>query len=79
VVRTEIARWGNSLAVRLPKQVLEQAGLSEGVPVELVVESGTVVLRPAKPRYDIDKLIAGITPENLPESFDDAPVGRELL
>ncbi len=78
-MRTEIARWGNSLAVRLPKQVLEQAGLSEGVPVELVVESGTVVLRPAKPRYDINKLIAGITPENLPESFDDAPMGRELL
>ena len=78
-MRTEIARWGNSLAVRLPKQVLEQAGLAEGVAVELVVESGTVVLRPTKPRYSIDQLIAGITPENLPESFDDAPVGRELL
>lgn len=78
-MRTEIARWGNSLAVRLPKQVLEQAGLSEGVPVELVVESGTVILRPTRRRYDIDKLVAGITPENLPESFDDAPVGRELL
>jgi len=78
-VRTEISRWGNSLAVRLPKQVLEQAGLSEGAPVELAVEAGTVILRPAKPRYDIDKLIAGITPENLPESSDDAPMGRELL
>jgi antitoxin MazE len=78
-MRTEIARWGNSLAVRLPKQVLEQAGLAEGAAVELVVESGTVVLRPTKPRYSIDKLIADITPENLPESFDDALVGRELL
>ena len=78
-MRTEIARWGNSLAVRLPKQVLEQAGLAEGVAVELVVESGTVVLRPTRPRHSIDQLIAGITPENLPESFDDAPVGRELL
>ena len=78
-MRTEIARWGNSLAVRLPKQVLEQAGLAEGAAVELVVEAGTVVLRPTKPRYSIDKLIAGITPENLPESFDNAPAGRELL
>jgi hypothetical protein len=55
--------------VRLPKQVLEQAGLSEGVPVELVVEAGTVVLRPAKPHYDIATLVASITPENLPESL----------
>ncbi|QQP91236.1 AbrB/MazE/SpoVT family DNA-binding domain-containing protein [Skermanella sp. TT6] len=78
-MRTEVSRWGNSLAVRLPKQVLEQAGLSEGAAVELVVEAGTVILHPAKPRYDLEELIAGITPENLPESFDDAPVGRELL
>ncbi|UEM01862.1 AbrB/MazE/SpoVT family DNA-binding domain-containing protein [Skermanella rosea] len=76
-MRTEVVRWGDSLAVRLPKQVLEQAGLREGVAVEVVVESGTVILQPAKPRYGLDELIAGITSENLPEGFDDAPVGRE--
>ena len=76
-MRTEVVRWGDSLAVRLPKQVLEQAGLYEGAAVELVVESGTVILRPAKLRFGLNGLIAGITPESLPESFDDAPVGRE--
>jgi len=79
VIRTEIARWGNSLAVRLPKQVLEQAGPAEGAAVELAVESGTVVLGPIRRRQSTDQLIAGITPESLPENFDDAPVGRELL
>jgi antitoxin MazE len=59
--------------------MLEQAGLAEGVAVELSVESGTVVPRPSRPRCSIETLIAGITPENLPESFDDTPVGRELL
>ena len=39
-----------------------------------------LVVRPALPRYSLDELLAGITPENLPdESFDDAPRGQELL
>jgi antitoxin MazE len=78
-MRTEIAKWGNSLAVRLPKQIIEQAGLAEGAAVELEVEAGTVVLRPARPRYTIDELLAGITAENQHESFDDGPVGHELI
>ncbi|UEM07560.1 AbrB/MazE/SpoVT family DNA-binding domain-containing protein (plasmid) [Skermanella rosea] len=78
-MRTEIAKWGNSLAVRLPKRIIEQAGLTEGAAIELAVESGAVVLRPARPRYTIDELLAGMTPENQHESFDDGPVGHELI
>jgi antitoxin MazE len=48
-MRTEIARWGNSLAVRLPKQVLEQAGLAEGVAVELVVDPARSFFAPPSP------------------------------
>jgi len=78
-MRTEIAKWGNSLAVRLPKQIIEQAGLTEGAAVELDVASGAVILRPTRPHYTIDELLAGITPENQHESFDDGPVGHELI
>ena len=79
-MRTEVARWGNSLAVRLPRQVLEQTGIAEGTAVDLDVEDGRVVIRPAVPRYGLDELLAGITPENLPDDcFDDRPRGRELL
>ena len=79
-MRTEVARWGNSLAVRLPRQVLEQTNIIEGTAVDLDVEDGHVVIRPAVPRYALDDLLAGITADNLPdESFDDPPRGRELL
>ena len=79
-MRTEIARWGNSLAVRLPRPMADQMSITEGTPVELEVEDGRLVIRPAAPRYELDELLAGITPDNLPdESFDDMPRGWELL
>lgn len=79
-MRTEVARWGNSLALRLPRPLADQAGIAEGCPVEISVEAGVLVIRPTVPRYSLDELLAGITPDNLPdESFDDAPRGQELL
>lgn len=79
-MRTEIARWGNSLAVRLPRPLADRLSITEGTPVELEVEAGRLVIRAAAARYELDELLAGITPDNLPnESFDDMPCGRELL
>ncbi|MBF0373577.1 MAG: AbrB/MazE/SpoVT family DNA-binding domain-containing protein [Alphaproteobacteria bacterium] len=78
-MRTQIARWGNSLAVRLPRQVADDAGLTEGATVDLDVADGVVRVIPARRVYTLDELLAGITPDNIPESFDDGPKGRELL
>ncbi len=79
-MRTEVARWGNSLAVRLPRQVLEQAHITEGTAVDLDVEDGRVVISPATPRYDLADLLAGITADNLPDDcFDDPARGQEAL
>lgn len=79
-MRTEIARWGNSLALRPPRPIADQAGITEGTAVEIDVENDQIIVRPAQPRYSLDELLAGITPDNLPdESFDDAPRGQELL
>ncbi len=53
--------------------------LVEGRSVELLVEEDRLVVRP-RGRYRLDDLLAGITPENLPDtSFDDRPVGEEAL
>lgn len=78
-MRTQISRWGNSLAVRLPKQVTDSIGLGEGAPVEIDVVDGVVTVAPAKPVYRLAELLARITPDNIPDSFDDFPRGGELL
>jgi len=79
-MRTQLARWGNSLAVRLPRPVADAAGLREGATVELEVVDGVIRLVPSRPSFTLEELLAGITPENLPdESFDDRPRGQEAL
>jgi antitoxin MazE len=78
-MRAKIQKWGNSLALRIPKAVAEIAGFSEGHEVELVVEEGRVVVKPVrKRRYTLDELVAGITEENRHEEIDTGPsVGNE--
>jgi antitoxin MazE len=78
-MQTHIARWGNSLALRIPKPVADRLGLGEGGVVELSVDDGQLVVRPRPAEPRLDELLAAITAENLPAGFDDAPVGREAL
>jgi antitoxin MazE len=77
-MRTEIAKWGNSLAVRLPKSIAADMGLSEGVPVELSIDAGKLVVAPARPKYRLADLLAQIIPENRHDEVDwGAPKGTE--
>jgi len=65
MMQVHLAEWGNSLAVRLPKNVLEAARLRVGDCLDLRLEScGELVLRPAKRRYELKELLAGVTPAN---------------
>jgi antitoxin MazE len=64
-VDTQIAKWGNSLAVRIPRAIVEQARLAEGDRLSLgLTKDGSVLMRPAKRRYRLSELVSGITTEN---------------
>ena len=62
-MKTHIGRWGNSLAVRIPRAYADQAGLSEGTAVEFAAEGQSLVLR--RRRYRLDSLLKQVTPENM--------------
>ena len=49
-MKLQLARWGNSLAVRLPASCVRAAGLRQGDSVEAeIAEGGKITLTPAKP------------------------------
>ncbi len=56
-MRNQISKWGNSLALRLPKSVAADAQLREGTAVELRVVDGALVVRPARPKYRLSDLL----------------------
>jgi antitoxin MazE len=79
-MQVQVARWGNSLGVRIPKQIAERAGLREGARVELEAETDRVVITRARPRYQLAELLEGMTPQPMREAFDWGPnQGREVV
>lgn len=75
---TQVAKWGNSLGLRLPKAVAQEAEIGDGDTVDVSVQNGAIVIRPAKARYSLDELVARITPKNRhPETDWGKPAGRE--
>ncbi len=78
-MRTKIRKWGNSLAVRIPKSCVQEAELAYGVSVDLSVADGKIIIAPrVEPEYRLNDLLKKVTEDNLhPEVDSGASVGRE--
>ena len=65
VMKTRIQKWGNSLALRIPKPFAEEANLTEDSPVDVSVRNGKLVVVPVvEPEMTLDDLVKRITPRN---------------
>ncbi|MCY4062230.1 MAG: AbrB/MazE/SpoVT family DNA-binding domain-containing protein [Chloroflexi bacterium] len=75
-----VSKWGNSRALRIPKELALESGLDFGSKVELILERGELRIVPVKePRYTLEELVAQITPENRHGEVDIGPaVGKEV-
>lgn len=73
-------KWGNSLAVRLPKNVAEECGITVDSAVEVLKEDNVIVIKPVKRKLSLESLLAQVTKENLhSEVLTGKPLGKELL
>ena len=66
------------MGLRIPKDIAGRLGISEGARVEVEAEGDRLVIRVSRPRYRLDELLAGATPEAMRDAFDWGPdAGRE--
>ena len=79
-MQTTIQKWGNSLAVRIPKAFVKEAHVAYGTPVNLSVDDGKIVIDPRTgPEYRLDDLLKGVTKRNLHAEVETGDaVGREV-
>ncbi len=64
-MKTTIQRWGNSLAVRIPKTLAQETALDEGDEVDIRADDERIVVeRPAPKHYRLNDLLAGVTKAN---------------
>jgi antitoxin MazE len=77
-----IARWGNSLALRIPARLAREIDLREGCAVKFAIENDKLVVAPAgepTPTYELAELVAAITPDNQHEDVSTgSAVGPEF-
>jgi len=78
-MKAKLQKWGNSLAVRIPKAVALKTNLTEGSHVQISSKKGQIVIEPASKSYDLKKLLAKIKPDNLhSETETGDAVGNEV-
>jgi len=79
-MQTKIQKWGNSMAVRIPKAFVKEAHVAYGTTVDLSVDNGKIVIAPqASPEYALDDLLRGVNTHNLhAEAEGGGAVGREV-
>jgi len=79
-MKSRIKKWGNSLALRIPKSFAAEAELKQDSPVEVsVVDGKLVVAAIARPGLTLERLLAGVSKDNLHGEVDTGPaVGNEV-
>jgi antitoxin MazE len=77
-MKTKVQKWGNSLAVRIPKTFADMLNFEHNTEVEVVVENDEVIIRPVK-RYSLEQLLAEVSDENLHSEVETGTaVGNEI-
>jgi antitoxin MazE len=78
-MQTKVQKWGNSLALRIPRSFAAEAQVEEGSTVDVSVENGSLRVRPIRARrYILRELLKGVSPRNRHSEVETGEaVGRE--
>lgn len=78
---SNVARWGNSLALRIPAAFARELRVQEGAEVEIRLADGALLIRPVEEThaYDLDEMLSRITEDNRHGEVATGPaVGNEV-
>ncbi|MFQ5685406.1 MAG: AbrB/MazE/SpoVT family DNA-binding domain-containing protein [Candidatus Scalindua sp.] len=79
-MKVQVQKWGNSLALRIPKSFALEAKVEEGSAVDISLKKGKIVLTPLnEEKYTLEGLLSKVNDQNIhEETFTGKPVGREV-
>ncbi len=79
-MRTKVQKWGNSLALRIPKAFALDAQLENNSVVEVSLIDGRIVIKPISPQHwSLEQLLSGVTGDNIHQEIDTGDaVGNEV-
>ncbi len=79
-MQTKIQKWGNSLALRIPKSFALNVNLKQNELVDISIDKGKIIIAPIiQKEYSLEELLKGVSENNLHTEFDTgAPAGKEI-
>lgn len=77
--KVQITKWGNSLGLRVPRDLAARVGFTEGTRVDVEARGDRLLVTKSSRRFTLDELLAKMTPEREHRAVDDAPRGVEIL
>lgn len=70
-MRSRVQKWGNSLALRIPKSFADEIGLTENSSIQVMIKEGTLVVAPDRePEWRLEMLLAQVTENNLHREWE---------
>lgn len=77
-VQKQAQKWGNSIAIRIPKDMADDLHIENNTQVSIEVVNGKLVVEPEKKKLSLENLLSQVTEENRHEMTDwGEEVGRE--
>ena len=78
---TKVQKWGNSYAMRIPKEIVREMRFREGSPVSFSIEDGSIIITHIKkPKYTLGGLLKDFNKKQQHEEiFSDVEVGNEVV
>ena len=78
-MQSKVQKWGNSLALRIPKSFAEEAQVTDGSEVDLQLRDGRLIIVPIRQTPSLKSILAKITPKNVHHETDTGnPEGSEV-
>jgi antitoxin MazE len=79
-VQILLTKWGNSLGLRVPRDIAARMGLTEGARLDIEAsDDGRIIITRSRRRFTLDELLAGMTADREHVLEDDGPAGEESL
>ena len=78
-MRAHIQKWGNSLALKIPRTYAREVNVRQGSTIDLTLNRGKLIVTPvSQPSYKLKNLLAKVTRRNLPKEQNfGKPQGKE--
>lgn len=80
-MQTKIQKWGNSLAIRIPKSFALDINLKQDELVDLSVDESKIIITPiGGKKYSLEELLKGVSKKNLHSEIDTgSPIDRKSV